>query len=92
MPDYQFVLYLVKNKGEAAYRSAFNKHNKGPRLIVTWHPATSAPAKLGADSHTDVLLNVKSNSPLTAHQVDDMFDAVQAAVRDLGGSMCPVRD
>ncbi|WVW83292.1 hypothetical protein I302_105311 [Kwoniella bestiolae CBS 10118] len=92
MSEYQFVLYLIKGNKEAVFRQAFDSHNRGPRMVVTMHPAGSAPSKLGADANTDSLVLIRSNTPLSGGQVDDLFDSVQAAARDLGGSMCPVRD
>ncbi|WRT66967.1 uncharacterized protein IL334_003932 [Kwoniella shivajii] len=92
MSEYQFVLYLIKANKEAAFRQAFENHNRGPRSTITVHSATSAPAKLGADPQTDALAVIKTNTPLSGAQVDDLFDAIQSAARDLGGSMCPVRD
>ncbi|WWD01583.1 hypothetical protein V866_008528 [Kwoniella sp. B9012] len=92
----QFVLYLIKPDKEAAFQQAFEKHNtelrEAPKLIVTFHPASSAPAKLGVDINTDSLILIRSNSPLSGSQVDALFDAVQGAARDVGGAMCPVRD
>ncbi|WWC61286.1 uncharacterized protein I303_103867 [Kwoniella dejecticola CBS 10117] len=90
----QFVLYLIKANKEAEFLRAFEKHSKqgNPRMIVTFHPASSAPAKLGADGATDSLIFVRSNTALSGGQVDDLFDAVQGAARDVGGAMCPVRD
>ncbi|WWC85324.1 uncharacterized protein L201_000186 [Kwoniella dendrophila CBS 6074] len=92
MAEFQFVLYLIKDSKEAEFRQAFEKHARSPRMVITFHPATMAPAKLGADINTDSLIVVKSNYQLTPNQIDKLFESVQNASKDLGGSMCPVRD
>ncbi|OCF55241.1 hypothetical protein L486_07354 [Kwoniella mangroviensis CBS 10435] len=67
-------------------------HEVVKRCLPRGCTTSSAPPKLGADINTDSLILIRSNSPLSGSQVDALFDAVQGAARDVGGSMCPVRD